>query len=95
MPHFLIENLSRDEFSKMLSDAVEKASMKNPGANYKTPGLLSREETAKLLKINLSTLHYWVKKGYLTVHSLGYRRYFKEDEVLNSLVSLNKVKDGN
>jgi excisionase family DNA binding protein len=87
-----IENLSRDEFSQILSDALEKASLNQPRSNYKTPNLLTREETAKLLKINLSTLHDWVKKGYLTAHSIGYRRYFKEDEVLDSLISLNRTK---
>ena len=48
-----------------------------------------------MLKINLSTLNEWVKKVYLKVYSIGYRRYFKESEVLNSLISLNKTNNGN
>lgn len=88
-----IENLSRDEFSQMLSDALEKASKSNPVSDYRSSGLLSREETAKMLKINLSTLNEWTKKGYLKVYAKGYRRYYKEDEVLDSLISLNKTND--
>ena len=90
-----MENLSRDEFSQMLSEAIEKASKTNPDSDYKSTGLLTREETAEMLKINLSTLNEWVKKGYLKVYSIGYRRYFKESEVLNSLISLNKTNNGN
>ena len=95
MTHLLIENVSKDEFSQMLSEVVEKASKTIPESNYKTSGLLTREETAEMLKINLSTLNEWVKKGYLKVYSIGYRRYFKEEEVLNSLISINKTKHGN
>jgi hypothetical protein len=93
MTHFLIENLSKDEFSQMLSEVVEKASKTIPESNYKSTGLLTREETAEMLKINLSTLYEWTKKGYLKVYSKGYRRYYKEEEVLGSLISLNKTND--
>lgn len=93
MTHIMVENLSRDEFSQMLSDAFLKASLKTQGSNYKTPDLLSREETAQLLKINLSTLHDWTKKGYLNAYSIGYRRYFKEEEVLSALIHLNPKKN--
>ncbi len=93
MSHILIENLSRDEFSQMLSEAAENASNKFSGPNYKSTGLLTREETAKMLKINLSTLNEWTKRGHLKVYAKGYRRYYKEEEVLDSLISLNKTKD--
>jgi len=47
--------------------------------------LLTRDETAKFLQCDISTLHNWVKKGKLNVYGIGNRRYFKRSELLESL----------
>ena len=48
--------------------------------------LLSREETAKLLKINSTTLWHWTKKGKLLAYGIGNRVYYKRGEIMNSLI---------
>ena len=53
--------------------------------------LLSREETANLLKINLTTLWSYTKKGKLQSYGIGNRVYYKRNEVMNALIQL-KVK---
>lgn len=57
----------------------------------KTPTeYLTRNEVAKLLKIDLSSVHNWTKRGLLTAYQIGGRVYYKRAEVENSLVELKK-----
>ena len=53
---------------------------------------LTREETAKLLKINLSTLWAWTKKDKLKAYGItgeGHRVYYKRSEIEKALVQIN------
>ncbi len=54
--------------------------------------LLTREETANYLKINPTTLWHWTNKGKLISYGIGSRRYYKKQEVIDSLVILNVKK---
>lgn len=49
---------------------------------------LTRNEVAELLKIDLSTLHNWTRKGKLTSYGIGARIYYKRSEVENAIVKL-------
>jgi len=51
--------------------------------------LLTREETAKYLKISLSTLWHWSKKGILPSYGIGNRVYYKISEIESSLTKIN------
>ncbi|MDB4271074.1 helix-turn-helix domain-containing protein, partial [bacterium] len=51
--------------------------------------LLTREETAKYLKISLSTLWHWSKKGKLTAYGIGNRVYYKRSEVEKGIIRIN------
>ena len=42
---------------------------------------LTRQEVARMLKIDLSTLYHWSKKGKLTAYGLSGRVYYKKHEV--------------
>jgi len=50
--------------------------------------LLTRSETAEMLKINLSTLWAWTKSNKLTSYSIGNRIYYKHSEVMESIIEL-------
>lgn len=53
--------------------------------------LLTREQAAKLLHINLSTLWHWQKKGKIKCYGIsGSRRYYKRSEILSALKVLKK-----
>lgn len=52
--------------------------------------LLTREETAEHLRISLTTLWQWSKKGILPSYGIGNRVYYKRHEIENSAVKLNK-----
>lgn len=50
---------------------------------------LTRQETADLLKIDLSTLHSWTKKGKLISYGIQGRVYYKRADIENAMVKLN------
>jgi DNA invertase Pin-like site-specific DNA recombinase len=55
----------------------------------KTPvELLTRTETAKLLKINLSTLYLWTKKDHLKSYGISGKVYYKRSELESALIEL-------
>jgi len=41
---------------------------------------LTRQEMANKLKVDISTIHNWVKKGILKPHTIGNRVYFLKSE---------------
>ena len=50
---------------------------------------LTRDEVSKLLKIDLSTVHNWSKRGKLIPYGLGNRVYYKRSEVEAAIKPLN------
>ncbi len=52
--------------------------------------LLTRTEVKNLLKIDMSTLHLWTKKGKLKSYGICNRVYYKRHEIENTLIQLNK-----
>jgi excisionase family DNA binding protein len=51
---------------------------------------LTRMETAKLLKISLTTVHEWANTGILKMYKVGNRTYFSRKEIQITLFSSNK-----
>ena len=50
--------------------------------------LMTREETAEYLKVSLTTLWHWSKKGILPSYGIGNRVYYKRSEV-ESIINKN------
>lgn len=50
---------------------------------------LTRLETAKLLKISLTTIHEWANTGILKAYKVGNRTYFSRKEIESTLFSSN------
>lgn len=50
---------------------------------------LTREETAKLLKVDLSTLWHWKSKGILVPFGIGNRVYYKRTDIDKAMVKLH------
>lgn len=52
--------------------------------------LLTREEAAEFLSINLTTLGVWTKNKTLKAYGMHKRVYYKKSELLEALIPLNK-----
>ena len=55
-----------------------------------TEQYLTREEVSELLKISLSTIHNWTKRGILHPYQIGGRIYFKASDIECSMIKLEK-----
>lgn len=52
--------------------------------------ILTRAETARLLKVSLQTLYNWTKAGLLSGYKIGAKTvYYRYDEVIDSLKRFN------
>ena len=74
-----IENISVDELTEIIAeklvDKLEKR-IATLVSKQNDDELLSRTETAKILKVELTTLWSWTKKGKITAYGIGNRVYY-------------------
>jgi excisionase family DNA binding protein len=50
----------------------------------------SRQDIANLLKVNISTINNWVKKGKITSYGIGNRVLFKKNEIELALTKISR-----
>lgn len=50
---------------------------------------MTRSEVKEFLKVDLSTIHNWTKRGKLKAYGLGNRIYYKRSEVEGAIQPLN------
>jgi len=93
MTNIFLQGLSADEFTKLVETTIVSVLKDNKiGETKEDTDLLTREEAAKYLSIDLSTLHNWVNKGKLKCHSISSRRYFKKSEIIEAMIVLEPNK---
>ena len=83
--------LSLYELHRTISDNLKKE-LSQITANFqpKEPTeYLTRQEVSDLLKVDLSTVHNWTKRGKLKSFGLGSRVYYKRKDVEQALQPLN------
>ena len=85
-----IENITVDELKNELLTEFKQMLKDFLNQQEKVDELLTREETAKMLKISLVTLHDWTKKDLIPAYRIGNKIRFKKREVLGSLNKRNK-----
>ena len=80
-PQQLLEPIK--ELQKQIEDLKKNFQPKEP-TEY-----LTRSEVAKMLKIDISTLWSWTKRGILTSYGIGKRVYYKRKEIEQAIQKLN------
>lgn len=78
-----LEELIRKVVVEQLDAFRKNNSTENPHE------LLTRAEACILLKINMTTLWNWSKKGRIKSYGIGNRVYYKRGELMESLVRIN------
>lgn len=87
-----IENISVEELTEIIAEKlVNKLEAKFAILISKQSDeeLLTRAETAEILKINFTTLWKWTKKGKITAYGIGNRVYYKRGELKKALIQIN------
>lgn len=89
-----------DNLPKSLEDLIELVKeiqetvgeLKATALNQQPTEYYTREEVADLLKIDLSTIHNWVKKGKFTKYSIGNRVYFKRSDIETAIARIPSIR---
>ena len=69
----------------MLIEALEQVIEPSKSAESRSIELLTRKETAKLLRISLPTLADWTKQGLIHAIPMGRRIFYSASEIQNVL----------
>ena len=88
----LLQNVSPEQFTELMSN-VFKTQLEDFKKNLNTndPDILfTRAEACEFLKIEQTTLYFWVKSGKVPCYGIANRRFFKKSDLLNSLTLLKK-----
>jgi predicted transcriptional regulator len=83
---------SLPEMVNLMNSNIEKVQksieeMKVAYEPKKEDEILTRQDLADMLKVDLSTIHNWVKKGLIIPYYIGNRVFFKKNEIFESNIS--------
>ena len=84
----IFDVLSKEELQDLIGKSLEEVIKNNSKNIPPDQELLTREEACMLLKIDSSTLWRWTNKGKITAYGIGSKRFYKKEELLNSLIQL-------
>jgi len=87
----MLHNLSPVDLEQIIKEAIKNQMEEfRRTLSIDTPDvLLTRSEACSFLKINMTTLWNWSKKGKIISYGIGNRVYYKKSELLESLVRIN------
>ncbi len=92
---FQIDGISSIEFKDEITSII-RAELKNLSENSTTKqtiDFITRQETAEILNVSLSTLLNWRKAGIITAYRIGNKIRYKKSEILDSLTKINQEND--
>lgn len=95
MQQLQLLSISSEEFRETISEELKKALGALMELLPKESGrsdLMTRQEAADFLSVDLSTLYNWQKQGKIVAHGLSGRVYFKRSEIEKALIPLNERK---
>ncbi len=87
-----LENTNAVDFKNEILNGVSlvlqgfKSSLQNPDKDI----LLTREETAKMLSISLTTLWDYTRKDIIPAYRIGTKVRYKKSDILDALQKQNK-----
>lgn len=91
MEKLQILQLTSEELKSMLTEVVKNEIDLLKESLHPSPDeLLTREQTAKIFQVDLSTLWHWTKKGKIQSYGIGHRVYYKRSEIDAALTPLRK-----
>jgi hypothetical protein len=86
----MLHNLAPSDLEELIRKVVgEQLAFRKNDSIEKPDELLTREEACLLLKISLTSLWNWTKKGKLKAYGIGNRVFYKRGELIESLIRIN------
>src|SRR5436190_10998711 len=90
MPSIVL--ITPEELRALFRSEIEAALRTIVKESQPNEELLTRNETAALLRVTLPTIHAWMQRSILPFYKMGSRTYFKKNEVMASLSSASLRK---
>ena len=72
-----------DKIEERIKSAIRISQQNNSESNKEE--LLSRKETAKMIKVSLPTLNKWTRRGLIQSHRIGRRVLYKIEDIQTSI----------
>jgi hypothetical protein len=92
MEQILLNGITTEDLKNIIRDVLsENRTISNPQLTS-NKDLLKRSDVSKLLRISLTTLNDWTKRGLLQSYRIGNRVFYKPDEVEESLMQVKNLK---
>ncbi len=88
----ILQGTTPEALVKLINEGI-KSQLEDFKKNLNTNDpdiLLTRAEACEFLKIEQTTLYFWVKSGKVPCYGIANRRFFKKSDLLNSLILLKK-----
>ncbi|MDR2223782.1 MAG: helix-turn-helix domain-containing protein [Flavobacteriaceae bacterium] len=80
----ILEGITAAALIDMIADVVVEKLQSSKNEDV----LMNREETAKFLRIGLSTLSRWTSEGRVVSHGIGGKVYYYKSEIENAMETL-------
>ena len=84
----IFDVLLKEELEDLIGKSLEEVIKNNPFNHSPDQELLTREEACMLLKVDSSTLWRWTNQGKIIAYGIGSKRFYKKEELLESLIQL-------
>lgn len=88
MAKLLLNTIELSDIEKIVERVFDKKLKNLSTPKEKELKLLTRKDTAKLLRISLPTLHDWTKTGIVKAYRIGNRVLYKLEEVKEALLKI-------
>lgn len=87
----LLQDITPEEFQNIILEGVKKQleQLKRDFQPKQPNEYMTRQEVANMLKIDLSSIYNWTKKGKLTPYGIGGRVYYKRQEIEEAIIRLS------
>ena len=80
---YILTPISLAEIETVIKNAVAEILAQQGNKPQAEPGeLITREQTAQILRVSLPTLHNWTKSGLLQSYKIATRVRYKREEVM-------------
>lgn len=88
-----LNGLTADQLSEMIRESLrDELQQLRPLRQKSDTKYLTRQETARRLRISLVTLTDWVNRGKIRAHKIGGRVLFRESDVEAALNQIIPIK---
>lgn len=94
MAKVLLHTFELSDIKEVIEEVLERKLQYYIPQEKEKLTLLTRKDTAKLLRISLPTLHDWTKNGEIKAYRIGNRVLYKLDEINEALNEIQTSKIG-